>query len=104
VGWTWWKGVSAERLLVLSGISAVVIAALSAFGFNTQFKAHFTAARNLTVIKDNIELELISAAKEKKAFKEELLKDYLKGYKTIVAKHVEDFGGALTPPTSLLIR
>ena len=104
IGWTWWKGVDAARLLVLSGISAVVIAALSAFGYNTQFKAHFTAARNLTVVKDNIELELISAAKGKRAFKEDLVKDSLKEYKAIVAKHVEDFGGALTPPTSILIK
>lgn len=104
IGWTWWKGADAARLLVLSGISAVVISALSAFGYNTQFKAHFTAARNLTVVKDNIELELISAAKEKKPFKEDVIKTSLGEYKAIVAKHVEDFGGAFTPPTSILVR
>lgn len=104
IGWTWWKGADAARLLVLSGISAVVISALSAFGYNTQFKAHFTAARNLTVVKDNIELELISAAKEKRAFKDDLIRTSLEQYKAIVAKHVEDFGSAFTPPTSILVR
>lgn len=104
IGWTWWKGVNAQRLLVLSGIGAVVIAALSAFGYNTQFKAHFTAARNLTVVKDNIEIALISAAKDKKPIKADLIQESLEDYKIIVAKHVEDFGGAFTPPTSILIQ
>lgn len=101
--WTWWKGVSTERLLVLSAISAVVLAALSAFGYNKQFKAHFTAARSLTVVKDNIEIALIAAAKDKQKIKESLIAESLDSYKEIVAKHVEDFGGAFTPPTSVLI-
>lgn len=103
-GFTWWNGANAERLLVLSAVGAIAIAALSAFGYNKQFKAHFAASRSLTVVKDGIELALIAAAKDKKPIEAATLSSWIKSYETIVAKHVEDFGGSFSPPTSLVIR
>ena len=91
-----------RRIAVCGGILAVVIAALTAFGYNTQFKAHFAASRNLTVVKYQIELALIGAARENRPIETATVAAWNDSYQKIVAKHVEDFGGAFTPPAALL--
>ncbi len=100
--WTWWRGTDVQRIAVFGGILAVIIAALTAFGYNTQFKAHFAASRNLTVVKDQIELALIGAARENRPIETATVAAWNDSYQKIVAKHVEDFGGAFTPPVALL--
>lgn len=102
-GLSWWKGLSSERLVVLSAIGAAAITALSAFGYNTQFKAHFTAARTLATLRDELDIAIVEAARAKTAIPSELLSSSVQRYQEIIAKHVEDFGGALTPPTTRLL-
>lgn len=105
-GFTWWKGASTERLAAIGALTLILVTTIGAFGYNVQFKAHFTAARKLTVEKDKLELALITAAATKAAVDTKITDAAAAEYQKIIAEHTEAFGGAFTPPTiaSLLPR
>lgn len=98
----WRHGDSTRRIAVVAAFGVVVLATLGAFGFNVQFKAHFTAARKLTVEKDALDLALINAARVKGSVDAKSIDRATTEYRKIIAEHSALFGGALSPPAATI--
>jgi hypothetical protein len=83
---------------MLGAVAAVLISALATFGFNTQFKSNFAAYRQLTTLRDGIEVALVDAARTNQSIEAGVLANWVREYAKIVDGHAESFGAAFTNP------
>ncbi|MCP4561273.1 MAG: hypothetical protein GY873_18945 [Bosea sp.] len=92
-------GANANRNIVFSAAAAALLALLTAFGFHAQFKANFIAYRELTTLRDQIEVALVQSAQSGKAIEKANVDAALQRYAEIVNEHAKAFGGSFSAPS-----
>jgi len=94
-------GASANRNILFSATGAALLAFLTAFGFHAQFKANFSAYRELTTLRDQIEFKLVQSGRAGKPLDKADLDAAFGQYAKIVNDHAKAFGASFSTPSML---
>lgn len=95
-------GATIGKGLYFSALGAALLAALTAFGFNVQFRTNFSAYRELTTLRDRIDLELVQSAQARRAPDKAFVDTAFDEYGRIVNEHAKAYGASFSAPTTLI--